>query len=71
MPHRFRRMPVEPEVAAGNGQIGGDGQFLARTWAEQGAIVADAQPQSAARRLRCAAADLVEQGELAPLAGTP
>jgi uncharacterized protein len=59
----FGRMPVEAEVAAGDGEIGGDGQFLARAQAEQGAVVADAEAQSAAGHLRRATADLAEQGQ--------
>ena len=46
----FRRVPIEAEVAAGDGEIGGDGQFLAGAQAEQGAVVADAQPQRGIRR---------------------
>ena len=38
-----RRVPVEAEVAAGDGEVGGDGQFFAWTRAKQGAIVADAE----------------------------
>jgi len=66
----FRRVPVKSEVAAGNGQIGGDGQFLAGAGAEQGAVVANAQAQPTAGRLRRAAADLAEQGKFASFAGT-
>jgi hypothetical protein len=36
-------MPIEAEVAAGYGEIGGDGQFFVFSRPDQGAIVADAQ----------------------------
>jgi hypothetical protein len=34
-------MPVHPEVAAGNGEIGSYGQFLTGAQAKERAIVAD------------------------------
>jgi hypothetical protein len=43
----FGLMPVEAEVAAGDGEVGGDGEFFAGTRAEQGAVVADAESQGA------------------------
>ncbi len=46
MTNGFRRMPIEPEVAAGDGEVGGDGQLLAWAEAEQGAVVADAEAES-------------------------
>jgi hypothetical protein len=46
----FRRMPIQTEVTAGDGEVGGDGQFLAGAQAEQGAVVADAEAE--AGRLR-------------------
>ena len=36
-------VPAEAEVAAFDGEIGGDGEFVTGTRAEQGAVVADAQ----------------------------
>jgi hypothetical protein len=44
----FRRMPVKAEVAASDGEVGCNGHFLARPKPEQGAVVADTQPQIAA-----------------------
>jgi hypothetical protein len=52
-------VPVEAEVAAGNGEIGGDGQFFARTEAKQRAVVADAQWEAGVRRLRGAEANSI------------
>ena len=61
----FGRVPVEAEVTAGDGEVGGDGQFLAGARAEQGAVVADAQAQGAQGSLRRAAANMAEQGQFA------
>jgi hypothetical protein len=63
----FRRMPVEAEVAAGNREVGGHGQFLAGTRTEQSAVVADAEAQVAGG-LASASADLAKQGKFAALA---
>ena len=41
--NRFGRMPVELEVAAGDGEVGGDGEFLARPWTDESTVVAYAQ----------------------------
>ena len=43
MPGGFRGMPIHAEMGSGNGQVGGDGQFLASTRTQQGAIVPDAE----------------------------
>jgi hypothetical protein len=43
----FGWVPIEAEVAAGDGEVGGDGQFLAWTQADEGAVVANAQAQTA------------------------
>jgi hypothetical protein len=59
------RVPVEPKVAAGDGEVGGHGQFFAGTGGEQGAIVADAKAEAAARTACCPAAELTEQGKFA------
>src|ERR1035441_480448 len=64
----FGRVPVEAEVAAGDGKVGGDGEFFAGTRAEQGAVVADAEAQDAGGGMGCAAADLAEQGQFPALA---
>lgn len=45
MADRFRGVPVEAEVTAGNGKIGGDGEFFAGAGSEQGAVVADAEAE--------------------------
>jgi hypothetical protein len=55
-------MPVEAKVAAGNGEVGGHGQFLAGAKAKQGAIVADAQTEAAGSP-RNPASNLTEQSE--------
>jgi hypothetical protein len=55
-------VPVEAEVAAGDGEVGGDGQFFATAWAEQSAVVADSEAQGAQRGLRRTIADVAEQG---------
>jgi hypothetical protein len=64
----FGRVPVEAEVAAGDGEVGGDGQFFAGTRTEQGAVVADAEAEDGAEGLGCAAADLAEQSQFAAMA---
>ena len=58
----FGRVPVEAEVAAGDGEVGGDGQLFATARTEQGAVVADAEVDRAERGLSRAASDLAEQG---------
>jgi hypothetical protein len=63
----FRLMPVEAEVAAGDGEVSGDGQFLATARAEQGAVVADAKTEGAQGGLRRTAADLAKQGQFTRL----
>ena len=47
----FGTLPVETEVAAFDGEIGGHGQLLAGAKPEQGAVVANAQPQAPALSL--------------------
>jgi hypothetical protein len=39
----FGRVPIEAEVAAGDGEVGGDGQLFAGSGTKDGAIVADAE----------------------------
>jgi hypothetical protein len=56
-------VPVKAEVAACNGQIGGNGQLFAAARGQQGAVVSNAQAQSAVGRLGGPAADLAEQGQ--------
>jgi len=68
MANGFGRVPVEAEVAAGDGEVGGDGEFFAGTGTEQGAVVADAEAQEARGGLCRAAADLAEQGQFPELA---
>jgi hypothetical protein len=64
-------VPVEAKVAAGDGEIGGDGQLLAWAEAKQGAVVANAQPQPGSGRFGRASANSGEQGQLTRLAKTP
>jgi hypothetical protein len=40
-------MTIQEEMAAGDGEVGGDGQFLSSTQAKQGAVVADAEADAA------------------------
>ena len=63
----FRLLPVEAEVAAGDGEVGCDGDFLATARAKQGAVVADAKAQHAQGGLRRTAADVAEQGQFTRL----
>jgi hypothetical protein len=42
MANRFGGVPIEVEVAAFDGEIGGDGEFFIRSRTKDGAIVADA-----------------------------
>jgi hypothetical protein len=46
----FGRVPIEAEVAAGDREIGGDGELLAGAKTEQGAVVTDAEAQRGTRR---------------------
>jgi hypothetical protein len=64
----FGRMPVEVEVAAGDGEVGGDGQFFAGTWPKQCAVVADAQTEGGALGPARAPADLAQQSQFARFA---
>jgi len=41
----FGRVPVEAEVPAGDGEIGGDGELFIGSRTKQGAVVADAEAQ--------------------------
>jgi hypothetical protein len=65
MANGFGGVPVEAKVAAGNGKVGGDGQFFSGTGGEQGAVVADAQPKAALGSACGAAANLEQNGEFA------
>jgi len=60
-------MPVEPEVNAGDGQVGGDREFVARAGTEQGAIVADAQGESPGSGAGCSLADVADEIEFAAI----
>ena len=64
----FGRMPVEAEVAAGDGEVGGDGQLFAGTRTEQGAVVADAQTEGGSGGLARTPADPAQQSQFARLA---
>ncbi len=46
MADRFRLVPVKPEVAAGDGQIRGHGQFFAVAGSKERAVVANSQAQA-------------------------
>jgi hypothetical protein len=59
----FSRVPVESEVAAGNGEVGGDGQFFAGPQTEQRAVVTDAQAEDTSGLHGRPLANLTEQGE--------
>src|SRR5208282_6188291 len=71
--NRLGSLPIQPEVAAGDGKIGGHGQLLIGADAKQRAVVADAETQpamsDAVGELRCPCADLLQHGQLARLAG--
>ena len=69
MAHGFRGMPVQLEVTACDGKIGGDGQLFAGPESEQGAIVANAEAEAAARGPGCAAANLAQERQFAWLCG--
>jgi hypothetical protein len=62
------RVPIKAEVAAADGEIGGDSQFFAGTRTEQCAVVADPKAKDAAGLPSCAAADIPQQGNFALLA---
>jgi len=55
-------VPVEAEVAAGDGKVGGDGDFFSGTRAEEGAVVADAEADGAGGA-DGAGADLGDEGQ--------
>jgi hypothetical protein len=65
----FRLVPVEPKVAAGDGEVGGDGQFLAPARGHQGAVVANSQAKAAnlaaAGGMGSPLSNFCEQGEFA------
>jgi hypothetical protein len=52
-------------MAAGDGKVGGYGQFFAGTWGEEGAVVADTEPEAAVGGVGGAAANLEQDGEFA------
>ena len=58
------RVPIEAEVAAGDGEVGGDGEFLAGTRAEQGAVVADAEAEARLAGVASAGANLAQEGRV-------
>ena len=61
MAHGFRRMPIQLEVAAGDGEVGGDGQFFAGAEAKQGADRRSGS-QNGSRRVR----EALQSAEAAP-----
>jgi len=56
----FGGVPVKLKVTAGDGEVGCDGQLFAGPDAEEGAVVADAQPHPGGGTPPGAIADLVE-----------
>jgi hypothetical protein len=58
-------MPVKPEVSATNAQIGGDGKLLSGAGTEQGAIIADTEPEHRGCSVGGTAADVSNEGEFA------
>jgi hypothetical protein len=63
------RVPVEAEMAAGDGEVGGDGQFFTAPWTEKGAVIADAEPKRCAGRLAGSGADVADQVQFAGIGG--
>jgi hypothetical protein len=67
--HGFGLVPVEAEMASGDRQIRGHGQFLVAAREHEGAVVADAQAKAAlpaaAGGVGCPLANLAQQGEFA------
>jgi hypothetical protein len=61
MADRLRRMPIEAEVAACDGEVSGDCQFLATTRPKHSAVIADPEPERCAGNLLCAGSDLADQ----------
>ena len=57
MPDRLGRVPCKAKVPTLNREVGGDGQIFSEANPQQRAIIADAETQSAAGRLRCPCAD--------------
>jgi hypothetical protein len=55
-------MPIKPEMTAGDGEVGGDGEFFTGVGAEKGAVVADAETEPAAAGVRGAITNLADQG---------
>ena len=60
----FGWMPVEAEMAAGDGEVGGDGQLLAGGGMKESAVVADAELQLWTLGVGCAKPNSAEQGQL-------
>lgn len=65
------RLPLQAEMASNNREVSGNGQLFAGTKAEKGAIVADAELESAGSRLSRTCTNPGEQVQLALVAGTP
>ena len=63
MANRLGRMTIQEEMAAGDGEVGSDGQFLSGTRTKQRAVVADAEADAGG--LHGPAANLAEKGQLA------
>ena len=62
-------MPVEAEMAAGDGEVGGDGQFFTVPGTKHGAIVAYAEPEGCAGRLAGTGLNLADQVQFAGIGG--
>jgi hypothetical protein len=65
MANRFRLVPVEAKVTAGDRQIRCHSHFLALSWSQQSAIVADAHAKATLCGPGCPLPNHGEQGEFA------
>ena len=64
------RVPIETEVAAGDGEIGRNREFFIGSGAEQSAVVSNAEAQLGGGRLGGAEANLLDQVQLGGTSGT-
>jgi len=67
MSNGFSRMHIQPEMATGNGEIGGHGHLLAGAQAKKRAIVADPSLTPWLEPTCCPAANLLQKHKLARL----
>jgi hypothetical protein len=59
----LRLVPIEAKVAAGDREVGGDGQLFAGARAQEGAVIANPEAQGGGGGLGGAGADLAEDGQ--------